>query len=160
MLVERRQEPAFLGKVPVDGPDRDPGRSRDFGNRQVASTARHDTQRRIKDAGSRLERLGGSAPVIVRTPSSQLGTFHGMNRDMKCTSCQGWERTGWSCDEDLAYGRRCQEVGVVPSIGGAGRVYDNAITKAFFATLETELLDRHRFIDRGSARRARFDHIE
>lgn len=60
----------------------------------------------------------------------------------------------------LAYGRRCQEAGVVPSMGSAGDAYDNAIVEAFFATLETELLMRHRFIDRGTARRALFDYIE
>jgi putative transposase len=60
----------------------------------------------------------------------------------------------------LAYGRRCQQAGVVPSMGSAGDAYDNAIAEAFFATLETELLDRHRFIDRGTARRALFDYIE
>ena len=60
----------------------------------------------------------------------------------------------------LAYGRRCQEAGVVPSMGSAGDAYDNAIAEAFFATLETELLMRHHFIDRGTARRALFDYIE
>jgi putative transposase len=60
----------------------------------------------------------------------------------------------------LAYGRRCQEAGVVPSMGSAGDAYDNALAEAFFATLETELLMRHRFIDRGTARRALFDYIE
>jgi putative transposase len=49
---------------------------------------------------------------------------------------------------------------VVPPMGSAGDAYDNAIADAFFATLETELLDRHRFIDRGTARRALFDYIE
>jgi putative transposase len=49
---------------------------------------------------------------------------------------------------------------VVPSMGNAGDAYDNAIAKAFFATLETELLDRYRFIDRGAARRTLFDYIE
>ena len=41
-----------------------------------------------------------------------------------------------------------------------GDAYDNAIAEAFFATLETELLMRHRFIDRGTARRALSDYIE
>jgi putative transposase len=60
----------------------------------------------------------------------------------------------------LAYGHRCQEARLVPSIGSAGDAYDNAIAEALFATLETELLKRHRFIDRGTARRALFDYIE
>ena len=60
----------------------------------------------------------------------------------------------------LAYGRRCQEAGVVPSMGSAGDAYDNALAEAFFATLETELLMRHRFINRVTARRTLFDYIE
>ncbi len=60
----------------------------------------------------------------------------------------------------LAYGRRCREAGVVPSMGTAGDAYDNALAEAFFATLETELLMRQRFIDHGTARRALFAYIE
>ncbi len=60
----------------------------------------------------------------------------------------------------LAFGRRCQDAGVVPSMGSAGDAYDNALAEAFFATLETELLIRHTFISRGDARRALFDFIE
>lgn len=41
-----------------------------------------------------------------------------------------------------------------------GDAYDNALAEAFFATLEVELLDRHTFIDRSTARRALFDYIE
>ena len=44
--------------------------------------------------------------------------------------------------------------------GGAGGTHHNAIANAFFATLETLPLERHRFIDRGTARLALFDHFE
>ena len=44
-------------------------------------------------------------------------------------------------------------------MGSAGDAYDNAIAEAFFATLDAELLDRHRFIDRGTPRRVLFDYI-
>jgi len=60
----------------------------------------------------------------------------------------------------LAYGRRLAEAGVVPSMGSTGDAYDNALAEAFFATLEVELLDRHSFIDRSTARRVLFDYIE
>ena len=60
----------------------------------------------------------------------------------------------------LAFGRRCQDAGVVPSMGSAGDAYDNALAEAFFATLETELLQREAFLSRGAARRALFDYIE
>lgn len=45
----------------------------------------------------------------------------------------------------LAFGGRCRETGVRPSMGRVGDCYDNALCESFFATLECELLDRHRF---------------
>ncbi len=41
----------------------------------------------------------------------------------------------------LAFGKRCKEAGVRPSMGSVGDVYDNAMCESFFATLECELLD-------------------
>jgi len=60
----------------------------------------------------------------------------------------------------LAFGRRCREAGVRPSMGSVGDAYDNALCESFFATLECELLDRHRFPTQADARLAVFDFIE
>ena len=60
----------------------------------------------------------------------------------------------------LAFGRRCREAGILPSMGRVGNAYDNAMAEAFFATLETELLTRRTFPHRGAARAAFFDYIE
>jgi len=60
----------------------------------------------------------------------------------------------------LAFGRRCREAGILPSMGRVGNAYDNAMAEAFFATLETELLTRRTFPHRGAARAALFDYIE
>lgn len=60
----------------------------------------------------------------------------------------------------LAFGRRCRQAGVVPSMGSVGDAYDNALAEAFFATLETELLQWHTFATRRSARLALFEFIE
>ncbi len=60
----------------------------------------------------------------------------------------------------FAFGRRCEEAGIVPSMGSVGDAYDNAMIESFFATLETELLDRIRFKTRRDARVAIFDFIE
>ena len=60
----------------------------------------------------------------------------------------------------FAFGRRCQEAGVMPSMGSRGDAYDNAMAESFFATLETELLHRVRFRNRREARLAIFDFIE
>jgi len=45
----------------------------------------------------------------------------------------------------FAFGKRCREAGVRPSMGSVGDAYDNAMAESFFATLECELLDRRRF---------------
>ena len=60
----------------------------------------------------------------------------------------------------LAFGRRCGEAGVRPSMGSVGDAYDNAMCESFFATLECELLDRDRFRTQADARLAIFDFIE
>jgi putative transposase len=60
----------------------------------------------------------------------------------------------------LAFGQRCREAGVQPSMGSVGDAYDNALCESFFATLECELLDRQRFGTHVAARLAVFDYIE
>lgn len=60
----------------------------------------------------------------------------------------------------FSFGRRCEEAGIVPSMGSVGDAYDNSMIESFFATLETELLDRVRFKTRRGARVEIFDFIE
>jgi putative transposase len=60
----------------------------------------------------------------------------------------------------LAFGQRCRQAGVRPSMGSVGDCFDNALCESFFATLECELLDRQRFHTQDEARRAVFDFIE
>ena len=60
----------------------------------------------------------------------------------------------------LAFGRRCREADVRPSMGSVGDAYDNALCESFFATLECELLDRNTFRTRDEAGREVFDFIE
>lgn len=60
----------------------------------------------------------------------------------------------------VAFGERCREAGVKPSMGTVGDCYDNAMAESFFATLECELLDRYRFHDQEEARTAVFRFIE
>jgi len=60
----------------------------------------------------------------------------------------------------LAFGKRCREARVRPSMGSVGDAYDNALCESFFATLECELLDRHTFRSRDEARSAVFEFIE
>jgi putative transposase len=60
----------------------------------------------------------------------------------------------------IAFGARCRQAGVRPSMGSVGDCYDNAMCESFFATLECELLDRERFRTPGEARMAVFAFIE
>ena len=60
----------------------------------------------------------------------------------------------------LAFGKRCQEMGVLTSTGTAGDCYDNAMAESFFATLECELIDRSAFQTQAQARMAIFEYLE
>jgi len=60
----------------------------------------------------------------------------------------------------LAFGKRCDQAVVRPSMGSVGDCFDNAMCESFFATLECELLDRTSFKTQTEARMAVFDFIE
>lgn len=61
----------------------------------------------------------------------------------------------------LAFGRRCRDAGIAPSMGSVGDCYDNSMAESFFATLECELLEQlPTFRNRTDARIAVFDFIE
>ena len=60
----------------------------------------------------------------------------------------------------LAFGRRLSESGIAASMGPVGDCFDNAMAESFFATLETELIDRSVWRSRQEARTAVFDWIE
>ena len=75
-------------------------------------------------------------------------------RDVIHHSDQGSQYTS------LAFGSRCREAGVRPSMGSVGDAYDNAMCESFFSTLEAELLARRRFQSQTEARMACFSYIE
>ena len=60
----------------------------------------------------------------------------------------------------LAFGSRCREAGVRPSMGSVGDCFDNAMCESFFATLECELLNKHRFPTQIAAMPRVFNFIE
>ena len=59
-----------------------------------------------------------------------------------------------------AFGKRCREAGVMPSMGSTGDAYDNATAESVFATLEREVLNRRRFQSQAEARMAIFQWLE
>ena len=60
----------------------------------------------------------------------------------------------------IAFGQRCREAGIRPSMGSVGDCYDNAMCESFNATLECELLVRRSFPTRRDAEIAVFEFIE
>ena len=60
----------------------------------------------------------------------------------------------------VAFGERCQKMGVRPSMGSVGDAYDNAMAESFFASLECELIDRRSWKTKTEARLALFTYIE
>ena len=60
----------------------------------------------------------------------------------------------------IAFGQRCEKMGVRPSMGTVGDAYDNAMAESFFATLECELIDRRSWPTKTEARLALFSYIE
>jgi putative transposase len=60
----------------------------------------------------------------------------------------------------IAFGGRCREMGVRPSMGTVGDAYDNAMAESFFASLECELINRRSWKSQAQARTALFIWIE
>ena len=59
-----------------------------------------------------------------------------------------------------AFSERVRQAGLVPSMGTVGDAFDNALIEAFWARLQTELLDRKRWKTRIELSTALFDYLE
>jgi putative transposase len=84
------------------------------------------------------------AAVVRRRPGT--GLIHHSDHGSQYTS--------------LAFGRRLRESGIAASMGSVGDCYDNAMAESFFATLETELIDRSGWAGPAEAKAAVFEYIE
>ena len=60
----------------------------------------------------------------------------------------------------IAFSERLQRLGLTPSMGSRGDAFDNAVIESWRASLQTELLDRHRWSTRNELRTAIFHYIE
>jgi putative transposase len=69
-------------------------------------------------------------------------------------SDHGSQYTSW------AFGQRLRHAGLLGSMGTVGDALDNAVAESFFATLQTELLDRHDWANRKQLAQAIFEWIE
>ena len=84
------------------------------------------------------------AAVVRRRPSTDL--IHHSDQGAQYAS--------------LAFGRRLRESGIAASMGSVGDCYDNAMAESFFATLETELIDRSDWASPAEAKAAVFEYLE
>ena len=97
------------------------------------------------DTNMRTELILDALQMAV-TQRQPRGVIHHSDRGSQYTS--------------YAFGKRCKEAGIMPSMGSVGDAYDNAMTESFFATLEREVLHRRRFRSQAEARMAIFEWIE
>ncbi len=97
------------------------------------------------DTNMRTELILDALQMAV-TQRQSRGVIHHSDRGSQYTS--------------YAFGKRCQEAGIMPSMGSVGDAYDNAMAESFFATLEREVLNRRRFRSQAEARMAIFEWIE
>ena len=58
------------------------------------------------------------------------------------------------------FGQRLRQAGLMGSMGTVGDPLDNAVAESFFASLQCELLDRHRWDTRAELARAMFHYVE
>jgi transposase InsO family protein len=102
----------------------------------------------------RLRRTGAEIAELVMDALDMALRSRRPRRPVIHHSDQGCQYTS------IAFGQRCREAGVQPSMGSVGDAYDNALCESFFATLECELLDRQRFASHAVARLAVFEYLE
>jgi putative transposase len=58
------------------------------------------------------------------------------------------------------FSQRAKASGLLPSMGGVGACYDNAMIESFWSRMQVELLDRRRWRTRIELANAIFDYLE
>lgn len=84
--------------------------------------------------------------MAVRVRAPKPGLIHHSDQGAQYTS--------------FRYGSRLNQAGILGSMGTAGDAYDNALSESFWASLQTELLDRYTWRTRAELRSAVFQYIE
>ena len=98
------------------------------------------------DSHMRTELVVDALEMAVWRRKPSVGLVHHSDRGVQYTA--------------ISFGKRLEEVGIVPSMGRAGTALDNAMAESFIATLKTELVHRRRFPEREVARSAIFEYLE
>jgi putative transposase len=94
----------------------------------------------------RTELVVDALEMAVRRRKPAAGLVHHSDRGVQYTA--------------LAFGKRLEEAGIIPSMGRAGSALDNAISESFVSTLKCELVHRRRFPTREAARSVVFEYLE
>jgi putative transposase len=84
--------------------------------------------------------------MAIYTRRPQPGLIHHSDRGSQYTSVE--------------FGSRLREEGLLPSMGSVADAYDNSMAESFVSTLKRELIHRHSWPNRQSARTAIFEYIE
>jgi putative transposase len=86
----------------------------------------------------RTELIVDAVDMAIFTRNPPRGVIHHSDQGTQYTS--------------IEFGRRCRRAGIRLSMGSVGDCYDNSMAESFFATLECELIDQHRFRNLTDAR--------
>ncbi len=84
--------------------------------------------------------------MAIYTRRPQPGLIHHSDRGSQYTSVE--------------FGSRLKEAGLLPSMGSVADAYDNCMAESFVSTLKRELIHRHSWPNRQTARTGIFEYIE
>src|SRR5829696_7260048 len=84
--------------------------------------------------------------MSIYTRRPEPGLIHHSDRGSQYTSVE--------------FGSRLREAGLLPSMGSVADAYDNSMAESFVSTLKRELIHRHSWPSRQTARMAIFEYIE
>ena len=94
----------------------------------------------------RTELVVDALNMAIYTRRPQPGLIHHSDRGSQYTSVE--------------FGSRLRKEGLLPSMGSVADVYGNSMAESFVSTLKRELIQRHSWPDRQTARTAIFEYIE
>jgi putative transposase len=94
----------------------------------------------------RTELVVDALNMAIYTRRPQPGLIHHSDRGSQYTSVE--------------FGSRLRKEGLLPSMGSVADVYDNSMAESFVFTLKRELIQRHSWPNRQTARTAIFEYIE
>jgi putative transposase len=84
--------------------------------------------------------------MAIYTRRPKPGLIHHSDRGSQYTSVE--------------FGSRLKEAGLLPSMGSVADAYDNSMAESFVSTLKRELIHRHSWPNRQTARTAIFEYVE